>query len=102
MKKKKTPAKKPLDYQTAKFLWAVGQMVPNNPAILKEARRVARIDPIQAWHMDAFMFIESYEDTHGKVKRAKHLPPELVGQIVFLSEKFSIGLSPDSVANNRN
>ena len=26
-------------------------MVPNNPHIPKEARRVARVDPIQAWHM---------------------------------------------------
>ena len=48
------------------------------------------------------MFIESYEDTHGNVKRAKQLPPELHGQTLFLSEKVSIGLSPDAAANMRN
>jgi hypothetical protein len=102
MKKKKTPAKKPLDYQTAKFLWAVAQFVPNNPNILKEARRFAQIEPIQNWHMDAIMFIESYEDTHGKLKRPKQLPPELIGQMIFISENISFCLSADAVANNRN
>jgi hypothetical protein len=75
--KKKNPKSTKSDYQTAMFLWTISQIVPNNRHILKEARRCARAEQIQAWYMDAIEFIDNYEEDFGKVERATKLPPEL-------------------------
>jgi len=94
--KKKTAKSEPLDdYQTAKFMWALEQIVPNNPRILKEARRVARIDPVVSWYVDVFDFIESYEEQFGKVKRAAKLPPELTDfKFIPIAEGISVMYTP--------
>jgi|SRR5689334_21927204 hypothetical protein len=101
--KKKTAKSQPLDYQTAKFLWALQQIVPNNAHILKEARRVARIDPIDCWSVDVFEFIETYEEKFGKVKKAVKLPPELTDfKFIPISEGVSIVYTPGEPPHSQN